>query len=189
MAGVPGRRRIHLALRGAPAMQRSILPCKGACKTLGSLPNQPKASSRGWGTGIPEFTASAEMSQDPKAFILGLHRPRMAPDGESLLLQTFLGERPHRQRHEAVWCIPESRHIPVSHRGLPEHRPAEQSCGIRALCGTQPQPPAPSIPSSGSGCSWAGPSWSLSAPAVPRASSGVLGRGVSARTSSTWQCQ
>lgn len=73
---VPRRIRICLALQGAPALH---LPCKGARKALELLPNQPKAFSRVWVNSKSKVYITGAMSQDPKAFILGLDRSLECP--------------------------------------------------------------------------------------------------------------
>lgn len=171
---------------GAPAIH---LPCKAACKALEFLPNPPKASSRGWGARNPAFTVSGEMSQDPEAFIFGLDRPRMAPNGESLQRGRCCRhswENTHTSRATGLsGCIPESRHVPVSHQAL--RAPGLEHEG--SVWDTAPQLPS-SLPQ-GRGEGRQDPPGPCPTPAVPQVSSGCvwpnegagLGWGVSARTS------
>lgn len=103
--------------------------------------------------GNSKFRAG-EMSQDPEAFILGLERPGMAPNGESL----HSWENTHTSRATGLsGCIPESRHVPVPHQGL--RTPRAQTCRAGLEHEGSVWDTAPLIPSSGSG-----PSWSLSHP-------------------------
>lgn len=172
------------------------LPCKGACKTLEILPNWPKASSRGWGTRNSEFTASGEMSQDPKAFISGLDSPGMAPN-EEVCKGDAAADIPGRTHTPAgtrgclgAFLRADLSLCPTSDSGSPEHSPAEQSQGMRALRG-------PFIPSSGNGGSRGeggqDPPGPCHTPAMPQGSSGCAwlseGAGLGwGACHSTWQC-
>ena len=184
---VPRRIRIYLALQGAPALH---LPCKGACKALELLPNRPKAFSRGWVNSKSKVDITGAMSQDPKAFILGLDRsqkcpklppgrvckgnapadvPRLTRASVQTCSESCLGAF---LRLGMSLCPPSKGRVPRAQARRPE--PEDEGCAWDTATASQP----PSIPFSGKGRSQGeggqDPPGLCHATALPQMSSGCV---------------